>query len=255
MKKVLVIQNNSGQDFEFRDILESAGFNIYITENEADGLKIAGTYLPDVIICQLDNNEHELKVIKTLNDNTSTECIPLLIITTTNQSVHTRAAMELGADDVLVKPFNASSLLATVKKRLRKIEIIRANITEKITSADNAFYNHKKTVDHILVKIGSRLKVVEFGKIVCITAFKECTRITTEDGFKIIVRRSMRNWVEMLPPKDFLRIHRGTIINMSFLEKIEKNGFRGYNVYLKNISEPFSMSQRYGNIMRRTFTS
>ena len=254
MKKILVIQNNSGQDFEFRDILESSGFNIYITENETDGLKIAGTYLPDVIICQIDNNENELKVIKTLNDNTATECIPLIIVTTTNQSVHTRAAMELGADDVLVKPFGASSLLASVKKRLRKIEIIRASETEKITSADNSFYNHTKIVDHILVKLGTKLKLVEFGKIVCITAFKECTRIITDDTFKIIVRRSMKNWTEILPPKDFLRIHRATIINMSFLEKIEKNGFRSYNVHLKNISEPFPMSQRFGNIMRRTFS-
>lgn len=255
MKKILVINGNAESDFEFQNVLELDGFGIYITEGESDGLKIADRYLPDVIICELDNYEKELAVIKKLNDNVSTECIPLLLITSTGQPAHIRAAMELGADDVLVKPINYKSLLRSIKKRLHKIEVIKEKLTENIISAESAFYNHIKSVDHILVKIGTKLKIIEFSKIVCITALKECTKITTDDGSKIVVRKSIRNWVETLPPKNFLRIHRATIINISFLEKIEKSGFRNYNVYLKNIPKPFPLSQRYGNIMRKTFSS
>lgn len=254
MKKVLVIHNNPEQDFEFQHALEVADFNTYITEGESDGLKIADRYLPDVIICELDNYEQELKIIKRLNVNASTECIPLLIITSTNQITHIRSAMELGADDVLIKPITSESLLASIKKRLRKIEIIKASLTEKITSTENSFYNHTKSEDHILIKIGTKLKIIEFQRIVCITAFKECTKISTDDGYKIIVRKSMRNWIEILPSTNFLRIHRATIINMAFLEKIEKTGRRSYDVHLKNIPDPFPLSQRYGNIMKKTFS-
>ncbi len=117
MKKILLIHGKPEQNFEFQNDLESAGFNTYITVGETDGLKIADRYLPDIMICDLDNCEKELGVIKKLNENPSTECIPLLVITSTQNNVHIRAAMELGADDVLVKPINYESLAKINKKK------------------------------------------------------------------------------------------------------------------------------------------
>lgn len=254
MKKILIIRGNQEQDFEFQNVLESAGFSTYITVGESDGFNIANRYGPDIMICDLDDIESELGVIKKLNDNSSTECIPLLVITPTSQNAHIRAAMELGADDVLVKPLNHEALLRSINKRLRKIEVIKENLTDKIISTENTFSNHSKRTDHILIKIGTNLKIVEFSRIVCITALKEYSKIRTDDGSKIVVRKSIRNWVETLPAKDFLRIHRATIVNMLFLDKIEKAGFKNYNLYLKNISTPFPISQRYGNIMKKTFS-
>ena len=254
MKKILIIRGNQEQDFEFQNVLESAGFSTYITVGESDGFNIANRYGPDIMICDLDDIESELGVIKKLNDNSSTECIPLLVITPTSQNAHIRAAMELGADDVLVKPINHEALLRSINKRLRKIEVIKEKLTDKIISTENTFSNQSKRTDHILIKIGTNLKILEFSRIVCITALKEYSKIRTDDGIKIVVRKSIRNWVETLPAKDFLRIHRATIVNMLFLDKIEKAGFKNYNLYLKNISTPFPISQRYGNIMKKTFS-
>jgi len=254
LKKILLIHGKPEQNFEFQNALESAGFNTYTTVGESDGLKIADRYEPDIIICDLDNNEMELGVIKKINENLSTECIPLLVFSSTPNNTHIRAAMELGADDVLVKPINYESLLRSINKRLRKIEILSEHLTDKIISTENAFSNQSKKIDHILVKIGTNLKLIEFSRIVCISALKEYSKLTTDDGCKIVVRKSIRNWVETLPAKDFLRIHRATIVNMLFLDKIEKAGFRSYNVYLKNISTPFPISQRYGNIMKKSFS-
>lgn len=254
MKKILIIHNNQEQDFEFQNALETAGYSTYITAGESDGLKIADRYLPDVMICNLNDYEKELVVIKSLNSSSSTECIPLLVITSTSQNGHIRAAMELGADDVLLKPVNHESLLRSIKKRLRKIEVIKQNLTDKIISTENAFSNKSKKIDHILIKIGKNLKFIEFSKIVCITALKEYSKVTTDDNCKIVVRKSIKNWVDTLPAKDFLRIHRATIVNMLFLDRIEKVGFRNYNLYLKNIATSFPISQRYGNIMKKTFS-
>ncbi len=254
MKKILLIHGNTEQNFEFQSVLEIEGFNTYITIGESDGLKIADRYMPDIIICDLDNYENELGVVKKLNENISTECIPLLIITSTTNNAHIRAAMELGADDVLVKPIIYKSLLRSINKRLRKIEVLRAHLTDKIISSENAFSSQTKKIDHVLVKIGTNLKLIEFSRIVCISALKEYSKVIIDDGSKVVVRKSIKNWVETLPAKDFLRIHRATIVNMLFLDKIEKAGFRSYNVYLKNISTPFPISQRYGNIMKKTFS-
>ena len=68
------------------------------------------------------------------------------------QNAHIRAAMELGADDVLVKPFNHESLLRSIDKRLRKIEVIKDKLTDEIISTENTFSNQSKRIDHILIK-------------------------------------------------------------------------------------------------------
>ena len=254
LKKILLIQNNHDDDSKIQEILENAGYITYITAGEFDGLKIAERYPADAIVCELDDFEKELNIVKRLNQNSVTEYIPLFLITSTGQLAHIRAAMELGADDVLVKPINTDSLLRSINIRLRKVDILKEKLTDKIISTESVFPEKQKRIDHILVKIGKKLKIVEFSNIICITALKEYSKLITEDGSKIVVRKSIRNWVETLPDKDFLRIHRATIINMTFLDKIEKSGNRGYCVYLKNIPEAFPMSQRYGNLMRKTFS-
>ena len=253
MKKILIIHNGNKDDFEYLSKLESSEYNTYLTSGESDGLKIADRYLPDVIICELEDFEKELKLIKKINENLSTECIPFILITSTGQMQHIRTAMELGADDILVKPIEYESLARLIKKRLRKTELLKAKLTEEIISTESVFNNQPKKIDHILIKIGKTLKLVEFSRIVYISALKEYSRITTDEGSKFLVRKSIRSWVDTLPAKDFLRIHRATIINMSFLDRIEKSGNRNYDVYLKNVSTPFPLSQRYGNIMRKTF--
>jgi two-component system LytT family response regulator len=254
LKKILLIQSSHDDDSKIQEALENAGYITYITAGEFDGLKIAERYPADAIVCELDDFEKELKIIKELNQNPVTEYIPLFLITSTGQIPHIRAAMELGADDVLVKPINKESLLRSLNTRLRKIEILKEKLTDKIISTESAFSEKSKKTDHILVKIGKKLKIVEYSSIVCITALKEYSKFITEDGSKIVVRKSIRNWLETLPGKDFLRIHRATIINMTYIDKIEKSGVRGYCVHLKNIPEAFPMSQRYGNLMRKTFS-
>ena len=254
MKKILLIQSSHDDDSKIQEALENAGYITYTTAGEFDGLKIAERYPADAIVCEFDDFEKELNIIKGLNQNSVTEYIPLLLITSTGQLAHIRAAMELGADDVLVKPINTESLLRSLNTRLRKIDILKEKLTDKIIYTESAFLEKPKKIDHILVKIGKKLKIVEYSSIVCITALKEYSKFITKDGSKIVVRKSIRNWVETLPSKDFLRIHRSTIINMAFLEKIEKSSNRGYCVYLKNIPEAFPMSQRYGNLMRKTFS-
>ncbi|MDZ7623849.1 MAG: response regulator [Ignavibacteriaceae bacterium] len=215
MKKVLVVIDKNDQDFEFQSVLESSGFSTYVTTGESDGINIADRYLPDIVVCNLSNHEKELSFIKKINANPSTECIPLIVITSANGNSFFRAAMELGADDLLLKPINEDSLLRSINRRLRKIDVIKANLSDKIISAENLSSNGSKKVDHILVKIGTKLKLIEFSKIECITALKEYSKLTINDGSKFVVRKSIRNWVETLPAKDFLRIHRGTIVKCS----------------------------------------
>ena len=54
----------------------------------------------------------------------------------------------------------------------------------------------------------------------------------------------MKEWDDRLP-ENFCRIHRSSIINLEYVERLEEWFNYSYQVYLRGIKEPFVMSRRY----------
>ncbi|HKI79386.1 MAG TPA: response regulator transcription factor [Ignavibacteriaceae bacterium] len=251
MKKVLVIQNNDSLK-TFDKILSKDEFEIFYSHNINDGLEISIRYLPDLILLLINNIEDDIAVISKITELEKTSCIPLIVISSKSSFRELRRVMELGADDYLPEEMLGEHLLNSINKRIKKIDKIKTKISNRINSFESE-NNEGKRNDHILVKIGNKLKLVKFTEIVCITALKEYSKITTNDNSKIIIRKSLKNWTNLLPAKLFLQIHRSTIININFIDKIVKTNDRTYTVHLTHIAETFDFSHRYANIMRQTF--
>lgn len=70
------------------------------------------------------------------------------------------------------------------------------------------------------------------------------TEVTTVRGQKGLVDRHMREWEARLPQNYFIRIHRTTIINVDYVEKIEEWFNYNYRVYLRGVEKPLAMSRR-----------
>ncbi len=254
MIKILVIQDNEEIIKEIDSILPKKEFEIYYSHNMQDGLEISLRYLPNLIIFCVDNDDVSVEVLSKLTIEEKTSSIPLIVISKNNSFEQMRTFMELGADDYLPVELMKKSLRASIKKRLDKLSRLKESINSQLNSFVEESAKPKRD-DHILVKIGNKLKLVKFAEIVCITALKEYSKITTKENCKIVIRKSLKNWINILPAKSFLQIHRATIINIDYIEKIVKTNERTYTVHLKNIPETFDFSQRYTNIMRRTFPS
>ena len=252
LKRVLVVGNKSENLKKVESLLTQTDFEIYYSHDKKDGLEIAVRYIPDLILFDFTNGETDLHLIKKICSNESTSSLPLIVISNNFSFEQQRSVMELGADDYIPLTFLESSLPCSVLKRFEKLTRMKAHINKEINSFEE-FGGEQKRNDHILVKIGNKLKLVKFSDIVCVTALKEYSKIVTKDNCKIIVRKSLRNWIKVLPAKSFLRIHRATIINLDYIERIVKANERTYTVHLKNIEEDFSFSYRYANIMRHTF--
>ena len=255
LKKVLVIQNSKNTLNQIDSILPKEEFEIFYSHNRQDGLEISFHYLPDVILFFLDDNDNSMDVLSKITAGEKTSSIPLIVISENNSFEQLRKVMNLGADDFLTADSLGKSLLICINRRLDKFSKLKETISNEINSFEEDSSGKAKRDDHILVKIGNKLKLVKFDEIVCITALKEYSKLMTKDNLKIVVRKSLKNWVAVLPARSFLQIHRATIININFIDKIVKTNERTYTVHLKYISETFNFSHRYANIMRRTFPS
>lgn len=92
---------------------------------------------------------------------------------------------------------------------------------------------------------------IELKSIKYIQADAYISHIFTTTNKKITLDRSLKKWENDLPSKMFFRIHKSTIVNLKFIEKIEKLQNHTYNVFLKDCAEPLGMSRRVG----KDFTS
>jgi DNA-binding LytR/AlgR family response regulator len=251
--KILIIEDKQDNLKIIEDVLDHSQYSTHFSHDKKDGVEIAIRYTPELILFHYNGN-NDVDYLSQILNNDATAYIPIIVISTIPSFEDQRRLMELGVEDYLPEQFIQSSLLNTIFNRFEKRRKMKQFLSDQINNFEE-IETPTKQADHLLVKLGTKLKLVKFSDIVCITAMKEYSKIKTNGNLDILVRKSMRNWVKMLPPNAFLRIHRATIINLNFIDKISQSNNRTYTVSLKGIKDTFDFSYRYANIMRRSFPS
>ena len=142
-------------------------------------------------------------------------------------------AFEVNALDYLLKPVNPERL----EKALEKLEFQEGDIpvmTRKLNYDDRLF-----------LRIGRHFKFLKVSTIVKVSAAGDYSEVLTSEGNKGLTHKSMKEWEARLPAQHFIRIHRSTIINMEFVERIEEWFNYSFKVFLKGVEEPHVISRRY----------
>lgn len=141
MKKVLVIDDAADVREFVSAMLDAAGFAAISAGSGAEGLQLARTQNPDVILCDVRMPEmNGYQVIAALRSDSTTAAIPFIFLSGATERADMRHGMDLGADDYLTKPFKFEELVAAVNSRLkkkaevqqiaeRKLESLRENIS------------------------------------------------------------------------------------------------------------------------------
>jgi len=103
--------------------LESNNFSVESADTAREGLRIAASHPPDLVILDLglpDENGHS--VLKKLREWFTN---PVLILSAQSSEEDIVKALDNGANDYLVKPFRTGELLARIRSALR------SNVTEE----------------------------------------------------------------------------------------------------------------------------
>jgi two-component system LytT family response regulator len=107
--------------------------------------------------------------------------------------------------------------------------------------------------DPIILKLNDKYHVVRVRSILTISSARHYTYVVTQEGFKGIASKSMKDWEDRLPANGFVRAHRNTIINLECVERIERSRHSTYNIYLKAVDKPVPMSHRCFARIKRQF--
>lgn len=147
-------------------------------------------------------------------------------------------AFEVDAIDYLLKPVNPERLKNTIE-RLEHEGLDRTESRKKLQYDDTIF-----------LTINAHLKFMRINTIVFIQAAGDYSEITTNDGKKGLAQKSLTEWEHRLPEKYFCRIHRSTIVNLDYVNRIDEWFGNSFHVYMKNIETPLILSRRYAALLR-----
>jgi len=104
--------------------------------------------------------------------------------------------------------------------------------------------------DRLFLLMGKHMIFLKISTIVYIQAEGDYTQIFTSEGRKGLVLKSMKEWGKRLPDTHFCRIHRSYIVNLDFVEDIEKEYNYDFTVNLKNSDKSLVMSRRYARLLK-----
>ena len=121
MTKVLVIEDEAFLIEEILTTLQFEGFEAIGANNGSQGVALAKTHLPDVIVCDIMMPEMDgFAVLDALRADPTTASIPFIFLTARTTKSDIRQGMTLGADDYLTKPFTRDDLLGAIQARIQR---------------------------------------------------------------------------------------------------------------------------------------
>ena len=142
------------------------------------------------------------------------------IIFTTAFERYAADSYKVNALDYLLKPISYPDFLTAANKALQWFEMTRKNTIQ----FDGTAIPDKEEIESIFVKTEYKLIQIALNKILYIEGLKDYVKIYTEDDIHpILSLMSMKTMEEMLPSKNFIRVHRSYIVQAQKIKVIERN--------------------------------
>lgn len=103
------------------DYLTLSGYQVRYSENGREGLERIRERVPDLILLDVQMPELDgFQTLQALQEDTTLDEIPVLMITSLNRTNLKVKGLTLGAEDYIIKPFDRAELLARIKRAMRR---------------------------------------------------------------------------------------------------------------------------------------
>ena len=148
-------------------------------------------------------------------------------------------AFEVNGLDYLLKPIEPERLARAIHRLATK------------TGCADGPASSLRLNDCVFVSGALASRFVRVEQIQYVLAAGPYSEIFVEDGSRWMMLRSIKEWQSRLPKSHFLRVHRSTIVNLGFVERIEPLPNYSYAVRLKGSQCQLIMSRRRALFARR----
>lgn len=172
---------------------------------------------PDIAILdiQLSGNKTGIDIAKKIRESYN---FPFIFLTSNSDALTVNQAKEVMPPAYLVKPFSKDELYTS-------IEIALHNFSKKVGEVDD---NNLIIKDSLFVKDKGFYTKIHFDDILYLKSAHVYIEILLKSHQKMVVRTSLNDILEKLN-ENFIRIHRGYIINTRYLSQISQSSVKILN--------------------------
>jgi len=122
-RKILVIEDEPGILGVLRRILAFKGYEVVDASEGPEGIRKAHEEKPDLILLDvMMPGMNGFDVCRALREDLETAMTPILMLTVKSRTADRIKGMECGADDYIIKPFDADELIVRIDAALRRKE-------------------------------------------------------------------------------------------------------------------------------------
>ena len=119
--KVLIVEDEQSISSFISMILTANGYDTIIVNTGEEALTMISSHCPDLIVLDLGLPDMDgLEVLRSVRKWSS---LPIVVVSARNHERDKVEALDYGADDYLVKPFEMKELMARINAVLRRSEI------------------------------------------------------------------------------------------------------------------------------------
>lgn len=182
--------------------------------NYSEAIELIKTQKPDIAILdiQLSGSKTGIDLAKKIKYIYN---LPFIFLTSNADQVTIDEAKKLEPPAYLIKPFTKEELYASIEIALHNYSRARGRVEEETVIMK----------DSIFIKVKGALLKVFFEDILYIKSSHIYIEIVLKNKQKHIVRFTLNDIMEKLPIS-FIRIHRGFIINSSYLIQINTTSLK-----------------------------
>jgi CRP-like cAMP-binding protein/AmiR/NasT family two-component response regulator len=138
-KTILLIEDDPDMRENTAEILELANYRVLKAANGRQGVELARSGKPDLVLCDIMMPELDgYGVLHLLGRDPALAETPFIFLSAKAERSDMRKGMELGADDYLTKPYEESELLNAIESRLKRSDLFRKGFDHNLEGL-NAF--------------------------------------------------------------------------------------------------------------------
>lgn len=133
--RLLIIDDDTTCIRQTVQLLENVGFEVFSAQNGEEGLRTAYRHQPDLVLLAIEmpllDGWEVCRRLRNMSD------VPIVFLSQTHNIGQIVRGLEIGADDVVVKPYNPEELVARVRAHLRRAP--RPRLGEELVLDNGAF--------------------------------------------------------------------------------------------------------------------
>jgi two-component system KDP operon response regulator KdpE len=117
--RILLVDDEISIQRAVAPLLRSRGYEVDVVGTGADALKSASERPPDLVVLDLGLPDVEgTEVCRRIREDSA---VPIVVLSARGSEADKVAALDLGADDYVTKPFGPEELLARIRVALRRV--------------------------------------------------------------------------------------------------------------------------------------